>query len=145
MSIFTAETLAAHFLGAILEIEHEQHEALEKAAKLVEKDAKARIGHYQDAVGPLPAWEELAQSTKDTREHLGFEPDDPLLRTGGMRDSIDHEVVGDHATVGATAPQAKFIEMGTSEMPQRSFLAAAAYSKEEEIGELIGEAVFKAI
>jgi hypothetical protein len=41
-----------HIAHASEELEHEKHEehkALEEAAKLVEKEAKKEIGHYQDA------------------------------------------------------------------------------------------------
>ena len=62
--------------------------AAKEGAKIVADDAKARIGEYQDGVGPYGAWANLAPSTIDDRLSKGFTPDDPLLRSGELWNSI---------------------------------------------------------
>ena len=62
--------------------------AVVHCATLVEEEAKAEIGTYQDQAGPFIAWPELADSTKEDRTRQGFTENDPGLRSGAMRDSI---------------------------------------------------------
>ena len=51
-------------LGSLpLAVEHEMHKAMDRAARIVEREAKAEIGHYQDAASPFAAWAPLAEST----------------------------------------------------------------------------------
>lgn len=78
----------------------------------------------------------LAQSTV---ERKGFER--PLYETGALRDSIEHvvmregnEVVG---YVGTNDPIAKYHEFGTSRIPARPFLSAAAMRQEDKIHAMI--------
>lgn len=123
----------------VVAVEHEAHKALEAAARVVEHEAKEEIGHYQDAVGPFAQWAELADSTKDQRVRMGFSENDPLLRTGELRDSIGHEVDGRNAVVGSTSDIAVYQELGTARIPPRSFLGGAAARKESDVVDIIGE------
>lgn len=116
------------------------HEGLEKCAKLVEKTAKEEIGEYQAAAGPFPAWAELADSTKEERVRLGFTEDDPLLRTGALRDSITHETNGLEAVIGSTSPVMAYMEFGTATIPARPAIGPAAYRNKERIQSIIGAA-----
>lgn len=80
---------------------------LEKAAKIVEKQAKKNIGYYQSDIAPFADWAPLAESTlyggvneKGQRfpgkVQLGYSPpDNPLLREGTLRDNITHDVEAD--------------------------------------------------
>jgi hypothetical protein len=68
------------------------------------------------------------------------------VRTGEMRDSIEHHVETEgpwHAIglVGTDNPIAKYQELGTRTIPPRSFLGEAAMHKEHEIHELFGSSV----
>lgn len=89
-----------------------------------------------------PGWDKLSGATLDGFLHrdagfwipgkidLGFSPpDNPLLRTGQMRDSIEGEVDGLVGTVGSTERRALYQEMGTPgatyPIPPRPFLARA--------------------
>ncbi len=119
--------------------------ALDGAAKLVAQDAKDRIGEYQAASGPFPAWEPLAQDTEAEKVRLGYPLDAPLLRTGDLRDSIVTEHQGNEAVIGTPDPVAAFQEFGTPDIPPRPFLGPAAFSNREEIREMIGEAVAGAL
>lgn len=125
-------------LGA--ELVHRRHKALEEAAKLVETEAKRVIGTYDYN------WPPLAESTKRDRVAKGFAEDEPLLRTGEMRDSIEHTVTmktiaADEAQIGSNNDKAVWQELGTSHIPARSFLAGAAAHKEKEIVALLGHHV----
>ncbi len=139
---FVAEL--AH-LGA--EIVHHQGEALEEALVLVEREAKASLGHYQEAAGPFAAWEELAPSTQAERARLGFPENEPEHRTGEMGDSIGHTILpgGREGEVGSDSEVLEWQELGTVNMPPRSILGGAAVRKEHEIVELVGGRVRTAL
>jgi len=115
MKLLTLEGAAALFAG-LAELDHVHHEALEKAAIVVEEQAKAFIGTY-DA---KPTWQPLAASTLERKNS-----DTPLLETGEMRDSIQH--VADHheAHIGSNSDKAVWHELGTSKIPARPFLEPA--------------------
>lgn len=124
-----------------------QRAALSKAAKMVEKRAKKKIGQYQDQVGPFIAWPELAEATKADRLRQGFTEDNPLLRTGDMRDSISHVISldGMEAAIGSDSDIAVYQELGTEHIPPRSFLGGAAAELAPKIAELAGKAATMAL
>lgn len=110
---------------------------LEAVGSKIEKDAKEIIGHYQRSdTGPFPEWEELATSTKADRVSQGFTPNDPLLRTGELRNSIRHEVRGHSVAVGSDLDIAIYQEMGTATIPPRPFLRVAAFRSKKWLGKL---------
>jgi hypothetical protein len=110
---FTSFGQMSRFLAErAVELPHAQKQGLEKAACLIEEEARAVVGHYQEAAGPFPAWDPLAESTQEERQRLGFTPNDPLLRTGSLRDSIDHKVEDDKALIGSADPRMKWLELG---------------------------------
>ncbi len=110
---------------------------LEAVGSKIEKDAKEIIGHYQRSdTGPFPEWKELATSTKADRVSQGFTPNDPLLRTGALRDSIGHEVRGHSVAVGSDLDIAIYQEMGTETIPPRPFLRIAAFRSKKWLGKL---------
>lgn len=111
---------------------------LEVATAILQKEAKAEFGHYQDTEGPFPEWAELADATKEDRVAKGFTENDPLLRTGDLRDSIERETSDWEGTVGSTSEIMPFHEFGTAKMPPRPVMGPALYRKAEEIAELIG-------
>jgi HK97 gp10 family phage protein len=104
---------------------------------VLEAEAKGYIGSYQEG------WPKLAPSTIAEKTALGYAPpDNPLLRTGDMRDSIEHqtESTGDGALgiIGSNDEAAKFHEIGTSRMPPRPFLALAMMRSEAPAAEIFG-------
>ena len=124
--------------------------AMERAAQAVEKEAKASVGNYQDQSGPFVAWAELADSTKTDRERQGFPENEPELRTGELRDSIEHTVIrsrlGDvEAEVGSNSDIMVFQELGTEKMPPRSILGGAAARTETEVVKIIGGGLMAAL
>lgn len=132
--------MAMHLATRAPEIALELHHCLEKVAQRIEASAKAEIGHYQPAKGPFPEWPELAQATKDDRVRAGFTADDPLLRTGEMRDSISHQVEGLEAAIGSTDEKMVWHEFGTERMPARPVLGPAAFMSKHTIQMLVGAA-----
>jgi HK97 gp10 family phage protein len=133
----------AGFMSAMAaEIPMAHKRALEKAAEIIETEAKAEIGHYQGAAGPFAAWPELDDKTKADRVRQGFTENDPLLRTGEMRDSIGTVIEGDEAHVGSNDDKAVWQELGTEHIPPRSFLGHAAVTKSKEVSEIIGREIF---
>lgn len=134
MRDFTLEGFAA-FCGTLaIEQEHANHIALERAAVIVEDEAKRVIGTYDYGWAPLA---ELTLKKKAA--------DTPLLETGEMRDSIEH--VSDHkeAQIGTNSQKAIWQELGTIKIPPRSFLAGAAMHKEHEVVEVIGRTITSAL
>lgn len=134
-----------HLAAAEVAVHLAEHRALDQAARLIEREAKAEIGHYQPEVGPFPAWAPLADSTEKQKENAGYPANAPLLATGEMRDSIRREVAGNEAVVGSDEEKMVWHELGTSKMPARPVLGPAAFKNQEAIGKLIGAHVVSAI
>jgi HK97 gp10 family phage protein len=135
MKSFSSPAAFAAFLPALaLEVKHEEHKVLEKAAVVVETEAKRVIGTYDYGWTPL-AESTLAKKSADT----------PLLETGEMRDSIEHTVHGNEAEIGSNNDKALWQEYGTSRIPPRSFLGGALTHKEAEIVKMIGQDIVKVI
>jgi hypothetical protein len=114
------------------------HNMLEHAGQVVEDEAKRLIGTYDFA---NPRWPELAESTKDDRVRQGFSENEPLLRTGELRDSIHHVVIGDTAHVGSDNDKAVWQELGTKHIPPRTFLKGAVLNTADQIAHDIGKQV----
>jgi phage gpG-like protein len=119
----------------------ELHHGLKRVAVLVERTAKAEFGVYQNETGPFPGWPELADSTKDDRVAKGFSENEPLLRTGELRDSIEHQVSGLEAVIGSTDERMAWQEFGTDRLPARPVLGPAAFRNKEAIEKLVGAAL----
>ena len=123
--------LAAHLLTVKADLKLAEEVCVEKACRMIEKEAKRVIGTYDYD------WERLKPETV-ARKARG---DTPLLETGELRRSIEHvveregtEVVG---YVGTNDPVAQYHELGTSAIPPRSFLGEAAMRKEDKIHTMI--------
>lgn len=139
---------AEHLAKTIIAQELAIKAALEKSARIVEREAKREIGHLQPEVGPFQDWEELADSTKEDKERKGyvFNSDyNPLLRTGELRNSISHEVKGHEAAIGSTSQVMVYQEFGTSKIPPRAVLGPAIYKNKEIIKIILGSAVITGI
>lgn len=122
---------------------------LDAGAAIIIAETDREIGNYQPAEGQFPGWPQLAASTLRDKRRLGFSPpDNPLLRTGAMRESIQREIISDdEAIVGSPDQVAKWQELGTEQdgeehIPARSFLARAAFRRAPEVAEAVGRGVF---
>ena len=137
--------LAEHLIAVAATREMTIHHGLKAAAEHVEKTAKEEVGHYQPETGPFPAWAELADSTKADRVAKGFTENDPLLRSGELRDGYQHEVIGDTAVIGSESDVALWMETGTEKAPPRPVLGAAAYNSREEVVNTVGRAAVQGL
>ena len=136
MKEFTLAGFAEFIAHELTDNTHEARvKALELGAKMVQREAKRAIGTYDYG------WPELAQSTQGERESLGYEPDEPLLRDGTLRDSIEYTIVepGHEAQIGSNSDIAVWQELGTATIPARSFLDFAALAKEKAIARAAGK------
>ncbi len=131
-----------------------QHEAMGRAVDVVKEEAQAVIGQGYDypasdrpaAYAPDAAWAGLAPATVADRVANGFPADEPLLRTGQLRDSIESRVeqgfrLDVEGVVGSDDEIAVYQELGTGTIPPRPFLGGAAFHKKEEVVEILGHAV----
>jgi hypothetical protein len=149
MKEFSAAFAVAEMAGIIGEFHMEMGRAIERAGKLVEREAKKEIGQYQDGSPPFVSWPELADYTKDDRTRLGFTENDPGLRTGQMGADIDTKIFnhGDQheANIGSDDDELLWFELGTVTQPPRSVLGLAAVRNEEKIREILGESAVLAM
>src|SRR6185312_16119246 len=105
----------------------------------LETEAKGYIGDYQEG------WPRLAESTVAEKTRLGYAPpDNPLLRTGDLRGSIEHlsSPTGDGAMgeIGSNDPVALWQEYGTSRgIPPRPFIGLAMFRSQEPAIVVFGE------
>lgn len=139
MMEFTMEGFAKHLEKLAADMPLLKLEMLRYAGAFVEQVAKGKIGEYQEQAGPFAAWEPLADTTLSGWDspwgrhfpgkiELGYSPDDnPLLRTGELRESIHHLVEGEMVQIGSDMDIAVWQELGTSKMPARSFLGGAMF------------------
>jgi hypothetical protein len=145
----TLDEMLLHLAEVTIAIRHETHEALTHAAQIVQREAQQELGTYQGAAGPFAAWAELADATKEERVALGFSENDPGVRTGEMRDSIQYSVgTGadwQQANVGSDDPKMVYFELGTMTQPPRSALGGAAFRRAPEIAHALGEAAVRAL
>lgn len=111
--------------------------------KEIEETAKEEIGVYQPAYGPFDAWAPLAESTKADRVRRGYAEDDPLLRTGKLRDSIESEVVRLAAIIGTKSDIGLWQEVGTSHIPPRPFIGPAYVRKIDPLMESVGKTILQ--
>ncbi|MCX2905211.1 hypothetical protein MI048_08485 [Pantoea agglomerans] len=109
--------------------------------KEIEETAKKEIGVYQPAYGPFDAWAPLAESTKHDRIRQGYSEDEPLLRSGELRESIQSEVMGLAAIVGTKSEIGLWQEVGTAHIPPRPFIGPAYFRKIDPLMESIGGAI----
>jgi hypothetical protein len=125
----------AGFIVKLGQIERDLHEAesaiLSKACLMVANAAKEALGTYEFG------WVSLKPETI-ARKMRG---DSPLLETGELRDSIEWNSSGRVGHVGSNLDKAVWMELGTSKIPPRSFLAAAAMQQENLIHEMAAKVV----
>lgn len=131
-------------LGMVMASNHvETRESLDGCAKYLSKKIHDRFGKYiREAQGPFKAWAELAPSTKADRVRQGYTPNDPLLRSGKLRDSVKTEVksgVFEHvAVIGTNDERMVWLELGTKNIPPRSVFGAEGYINRKKIRDVIG-------
>jgi hypothetical protein len=81
MAEYTLASLAKFLTAAADEGEKSDEDALKKACEMIRDEAKRVIGTYDYG------WPPLAPATIPDRTRLGYAPDEPLLRTGELREA----------------------------------------------------------
>lgn len=120
-------------------------EGVLKACRLVQKTAKSYIGHYDHPGG----WAQLAQATQEDRVRRGFAANEPLLRTGDLRDSIQVDAPHRNGAevfgyVFSNSAIARYQELGTVSIPPRPFLSTAAMEMTPQVHAILARAFFAA-
>ncbi|AVF41503.1 hypothetical protein AL486_18725 [Pandoraea apista] len=133
-------SFAVHLSTIATAVDRSLHRGLKKVAVVIEKRAEAKFGDYQTGVGPFPAWSALAESTRADRVALGFAPDDPLLRSGSLRDSVQHQVSHLEAIIGSPDERMAWQELGTDKIPPRPVLGPSAVESKIEIEQIVAGA-----
>lgn len=138
---------AIHLAAREIEMHVKLGEGLERVAAKIEKTAQAEFGTYQPEVGPFQAWPALAPETQDERARLGYSADEPLLREGDLRDSIEHETDRGElvAVIGSTSDVMLYQELGTKFIPPRPVLGPAAIRNEKAIHRVLGAALVEGL
>lgn len=119
---------AALLTRAVVLIPRAQANAMEKAAVVIEKEAKRVLGTYDYGWPPLSPVTLARKANGDT----------PGLETSAMRDSVQHVSTKDELEVGSNEDKALWFELGTRNQPPRSFLVGALTHKMDEVEEIIG-------
>ena len=133
------EQLAVRLTTVTVQVDHVLESAIEQACVVLERSAKSAIGTYRFG------WQELAESTQKERVRLGYTADEPLLRTGDLRDSYQHNSDSHEGYVGSDDPRAAWMEWGTRKMPARPVLWGALVECESEITGIVGKGIQSAL
>lgn len=145
MPTMTLREFADHLVKCAAVMPRLEERALRISGSRLARISRGYIGEYQNFSGPFQAWKPLAVSTllggvSPTGYHykgkieLGYAPpDNPLLRTGELRDSIGFQLAGRTLTIGSADPVAVYQEFGTHDtakhraIPPRPFIGPAVY------------------
>lgn len=140
--------LARHFDAVARRMPAAKRRMLDGVGKRVRDTARAKFGEYNpgfENVGPFGTWKELAESTQEQRRDLGFTPNDPLLRSGGLRDSVDFKRDAENqVAIGSPDPVMRWQEIGTSDghIPPRPVLGPSMVNnKHRNIDAILKEIV----
>ena len=144
MTVYTFASFAERLALLEADLRLTELAIVETAAQMIEERAKNAIGTYEFG------WPQLAESTQEERVREGYTANDPLKRTGHLKNSIGHyvqhegiyNVVG---YVGTDDPNGKYHELGTGRIPPRPFLGPATMQSEHEIHEMARRYVAAAI
>jgi HK97 gp10 family phage protein len=131
MSVFSLAEFAAKLVASDGSLKAAEHDVIAKGCAMVAERAKDMIGV------PQPGWATLAPETLKRKDGVNT----PLLETGELRDSITWNADAHEGYVGSNDKKAIFQELGTSRMPPRSFLGAAAVQMESDIDKMADRAV----
>lgn len=153
---FSASSLIADVSKHINFRNLEMKDTLHECATIIQEAAKEKLGHYQGASGKFASWKKLAESTKNERELLGYTRNDPLLRSGELRDSIEVESHATKAYIGVKSRPstdekedigdiAVWMEGGTASVPPRSFLGPALYENADRVAHEISHQAFRSM
>ncbi|MBC5804301.1 MAG: hypothetical protein GIX03_15145 [Candidatus Eremiobacteraeota bacterium] len=119
-----------------------------EAGTVIQTSAMEMLGTYQGAKPPFEAWAPLNEQTQEQRVRAGYSADEPLFRTGELRESIEVRVAENTVHVGVAGDMATIAaaqEYGTARIPPRPFLRPAAKEALPEVGRIVTGALRRAI
>lgn len=90
-----------------------------------------------DIFGDPQKLQTLADATQTERERLGYPANEPLVRTGELRDSLKVKAEGPVAVVGSELEMMAWHEFGISRTPSRPVLGIATAETSVENGVVI--------
>jgi len=147
----TFNSLAEFFDALPGAIDRGLRKAADGIGLAIEQRAMEKLGTYQ------PGWPQLESSTQAERISLGFAPNDPLLRSGLLKDTIQGVVepmnCGYRVVVGSDAPQARIQELGgvnsgrpgAKDLPPRPYLAPSVVEAEDAIQQSVALSIAREI
>jgi hypothetical protein len=118
------------------------HHIADKAAEEIQKTAQGIIGEYQAAIGPYPAWDELADRTQQERARLGYSENDPGFRSGKMQKSVERTAINAEAAIGSNDQNLVWFDLGTEKQPPRPVIGPAAIHSDVRVKTIIGKTMF---
>jgi hypothetical protein len=133
-------------IGAMALVQHEAEQAvLKDVVDHLKHVAMEKFGHYQPGAGEIAEWQELAESTKEDRVAQGFTENDPLLRSGTLRDTTDTRVGDGVGYMGSDDPIMLYQEVGTAHIPPRSVYGLTGAQEAEHVANMVGRALASAL
>jgi phage gpG-like protein len=129
--VFTVLGFVKHLAVLEADMRATEHAIIMKACIMVSNAAKEALGSYEFG------WPALKPETI-ARKVRG---DSPLLETAELKNSIQWNASGNVGHVGTDLDKGVWMEFGTSRIPPRSFLAAAAQQQEDLIHKMAVKAV----
>jgi phage gpG-like protein len=138
---FSLESFASLLIKATVLMPTVEAEAMEKAAAMLETEAKHVIGSNA-----------LASNAEATLAHKDG-VNTPGVDTGETRDSITHNSDRHEAYIGSNDERLKWLEYGTGKVgsawggpnPPRPVLGITVLRKGDEAAEIVGQAIARAI
>lgn len=119
------------------EVYAEYEKALIPVCEFLQEKAKEKFGVYQTD------WKQLTPATQKGRVRLGYTPNDPLLRSGDLRDSVEYSILGNSAVVGSKNEIMLYQEKGTSTIPPRPVFLIVHQNHGKEAVEIFVSYIFK--
>lgn len=101
---------------------------MDKIGTYLVSTTQARIKTLKKGPDGAP-WHPWAPRTYMARAKAGTLAGGLLYNTGGLFNSVSHHVAGDTVEVSSSAPYARYLQLGTKNMPARPFLGI---SKDDE-------------
>lgn len=158
------ESFLVHIAKISAKSQQIQTRAMRDAAEVLQTEAKSSLGHYKSAAGPFNAWADLSERTQTEREKMGYTSNDPLLRSGELRDHIDisfdsqnavvgvpSEIVGSGSKadptrdIGDIAADMEFGTNGKFPIPSRPFLGRSGFVKGHQAAAAAAEVITDAL
>lgn len=126
---------------AVFSIQAGRDAVLLAEAERLKVEAQAMFGLYPEN----GEWDELKDATQRARERQGYEPNDPLLVTGELKESVECKVKGRSGFVGSNDPIMFYQEIGTETIPPRPVFGLLVQKETKHIVLNLGNAIFKLI